>query len=214
VRIFNYSSIAVDRPLWHWLAERLSVNGQLRDAELIDKRELTVVVDRGRPRSQGNPDGLSTLGRISIYPCRDCNSGFVLVTFLHELFHAWLYQERESSYFAEWSENLCTAGAICLFCLLDGRINNAQPKCKRFLAPPASEWNRRRAALEEVVRSLRSCPARDLKKFFRPASGNVVMPSEALALLRTERMAGKRVACRARADSRVTKRASDLSLLR
>jgi hypothetical protein len=41
---------------------------------------------------------------------------------------------------------------------------------------------------------VRSCPARDLKKFFRPASGNVVMPSEALALLRTERMAGKRVA--------------------
>ena len=121
MKIFNRSSLAIDRPAWHSIAKQLSLDGSLESAWFVDRKELTVVVQAERPRDQPIY-GESTVARIDIFPCRACSSGTLYLTFLHELAHVWLqeFHEDHNLTFPQ-EEDLCESFAQEVFASAGGK---------------------------------------------------------------------------------------------
>jgi hypothetical protein len=137
--IFNFADQTCDRALWHAVAEQLGLRGTLRDAHLVGRTVLTVVIHSSRRRPSQAPDGIHTLGHTDIFPCSDCNSGFLTATYLHLVFQAWLYQHQQESYLEDWTEGFCDRAAMAVLRLLGGGVMRG-PKCRRFRSPAPSAW--------------------------------------------------------------------------
>jgi hypothetical protein len=138
VRIINRRRMAFNRPLWHEFAAALGLQGKLRDAELLDRKFLTVVIHESQPFTETtNRLGEHALGRIDIFPCPYCTAGFLLCTYLHELLHAWVYEHQEWAYFKPWSEDFCKAGSVALYRACGGTIP-ADRRCTRYKISPRS----------------------------------------------------------------------------
>jgi hypothetical protein len=150
VRIFNYSRIDCDRALWHSLARDLGLDGVLRDADLVDRKDLTVVIHRDRRRRDAGAFdyGSSTLGRIDVFPCRACAPGALLLTFLHELAHCWLHEVHEEDFFQRWAERLSERFALRAYAALGGR---ASDECHlQTISPP----RRGRMSARELIEGM------------------------------------------------------------
>lgn len=133
MKIFNRSDMPVDERLWRRIADLLEVESSHDDGE-VSARQLTVVVDRQKPR-HGDPNSLfgrQSRKKIMIYPCRACTEGTVLLTFLHEIMHEWLARHRPKLYDEEWTEEFCESVARTVFRQLGGKIL-PRKSCQRFL---------------------------------------------------------------------------------
>ena len=135
MKIFNRSKIKCNKILWHTVAGALGLNGTLRDADLLDRKELTVVIQKEEQRK--NKDelfyGNYTLGRIDIFPCHQCAPGTIFITFLHELGHAWLHEYHEQCYFENWTEEFCERFSKTVFKSIGGSILGIE--CNKFQLP-------------------------------------------------------------------------------
>ena len=165
VLIFNFADQTCDRGLWHAVAEELGLSGNLRDAHLVGRSVLTVVIRSPRTRSLDTPDGTHTLGRIDIFPCSECNSGFLTATYLHLLFQAWLNEYHEDSYHETWTEGFCDRAAIATLRLLGGRVMRRGTKCRRFRAPAPSVWPDRFPRVRSLIGQLRALRAESLESW-------------------------------------------------
>jgi len=140
MKIFNYSHIECDKLLWHTVAKGIGLDGIIRDAELVDRKELTVVIHEAQTRSDEDRFlyGKSTLGRIDLYPCISCTAGAVALTFLHELAHVWIHEFHEEDIFDDWNEAFCDEFAFQLFEEV-GRKPDAK-ECHLIALQPQGEY--------------------------------------------------------------------------
>ena len=136
----------------------------LRDAHLVDRSRLVVVIHRAVLRSEDEPDAECTLGRIDIYPCRCCKPGFLLMQFLHEILHVWLYDNHEKLCFAPWTEHFCERVAVMIFKILGGRIRGTL-KCTKYRSAARSLWEKRTDACKDLLDRLRDCRGSQLRGF-------------------------------------------------
>ena len=122
MQIFNRSGIYCDKPLWHEVAKKIGLGGTIKDAELVDRKMLIVVIHEAKPRvgEESFLYGESTLARIDLYPCRLCTFGTLTITFLHELAHVWMGHFHEDLSFEEWNEAFCEEFARRAFETLGG----------------------------------------------------------------------------------------------
>lgn len=154
MRIFNYSGKDVNRHLWHFLARELRIDGTIRDASLLDRRELTVVV---KPRAlvlDSHYYGSYYPGRIDILTCPDCTPGTILHTFLHEALHAYLY-ELGDDYYAAVDETVIDHWATTIFKSCGGMLIGASG-CSRFLLADLVAWKWKKKALLQCVQQCKA----------------------------------------------------------
>lgn len=106
MRFRNLSGLAIPKDLWRALAVSMRIGGPLPGALKDDIgiygtcKSLRVTV---RPTRQVQPgkstvSGSHTYGHISIAPCCVCTIGALTHVYLHELFHAWLFQHARRLY--------------------------------------------------------------------------------------------------------------------
>src|SRR5437867_4837020 len=106
MRFNNLSAFRVPTGLWRCLATAMSLDGvlpgTLTDERLVygDYRTLRVTIRPQRRVHAGVMviSGRHTYGHISISPCTRCTLGSLTHVYLHELFHAWLFQYHRRSY--------------------------------------------------------------------------------------------------------------------
>lgn len=122
MKIFNYSDTPCPKPLWHAIARALGVDGSIREADLVDRKMLTVVVAKASSRDGivGSLSGTSRLGRVDIFACASCTAGGITLTFLHEIAHVWLLQFHEDRSSSDWEEQFAEGFAQRAFQLLGG----------------------------------------------------------------------------------------------
>jgi hypothetical protein len=188
VRIFNYSNVRIDRELWHWLAGQLGLDGIIRDADLLDRKELSVVV-KTRPSWERDADAMHGFCRIDVWPCRKCNSGFVLMGFLHELFHEWLYVRHEV-WTSTWDERFCALAAFHVFYSLGGRVYPTGLACTTYRIRTQRRDKEGRKAVAGLLASLDRCKEEELLPFFKRLPKSQRIPREWLK--KVPRVKGKR----------------------
>lgn len=107
MRITNLARLALPKPLWISLAASLQIDKTLPQAvhDLYGLyqtgKSLRVIINPRRNRGALGKSvtlGHYTCGRISLFPCPRCTTGFLTTIYLHELFHAWLHQYHENLY--------------------------------------------------------------------------------------------------------------------
>ncbi len=135
MRIYNRTSIEIDRPLWRLVARAIGLSGALpaasRDFELFDRAYLRVFV---RPVSGAVPTaGSYTCGDIEVYCCGSCSSGRVLWTYTHELIHAWIDSYAPTLYFED-CESLADDFADHVLVSVGGSIDN-RDSCATYQMP-------------------------------------------------------------------------------
>lgn len=157
MKIFNFSTIRIDRMLWHRVSKDLGLGGMIKDAELVDRKMLAVVVhsEKQRPGDDRSIYGESTIGRIDVFPCRSCTYGAVTFTFLHELAHIWISQFHEDVDVDAWIETFCEEFARRALSALGGQLLSGE--CHIIdLENPVSESHEMRRLIEECFESFES----------------------------------------------------------
>ena len=139
----------------------------LRDAGLVDRQQLTVVIHDACDSDEDVPDGTHTLARIDVSPCAGCNPGFLFATYLHELFHAWLYEYHEPLYFAEWPESFCDRCAVAVLRSLGGKVRRGA-KCARFVAPGRNVWRSRLGKAAKLLDGIQCFQEAEMEDFALP----------------------------------------------
>ncbi len=99
MRYRDHSGLQIHRSLWTALAHPLGLDGRLPgalndDLEMYSGNSLRVSVRPTLDRDTDHPSGTYTYGHISLFPCPKCTRAFLTCVYLHELFHAWLHQNR------------------------------------------------------------------------------------------------------------------------
>lgn len=133
MRIFNQSKLPIDKSFWANVSDLLGIE-EIRGNQKTGKRnELTVIVDiqKRRDGEKNSLYGRHTKSKILIFPCRDCTRGTVLVTFLHEIMHEWIFWHRPELYDQDWTEDFCEGMARTIFQRVGGKISS-ENTCRRF----------------------------------------------------------------------------------
>jgi hypothetical protein len=141
MKIFNYSTLDCDRALWHAVARQLDLEGAIKDADLVDRKILTVVIHRQKRRVGDDRYlyGESGVSRIDIFPCRMCNAGTTFLTFLHEMAHLWLRVFHEDDSFEDWNETFCEEFARRMLRRLGGRGTLSKCHLVEFKHDPSKQ---------------------------------------------------------------------------
>jgi len=136
VKIRNCSNLTVDEELWLSIVVHLGLSGELKDKDIFEQDELLVDIHKEKERSGEDRYyyGEYTCGKIDIFPCKNCTSGTVFITFLHELMHHWLWEFHEDYYFKNWVEEFCDSVADDIFISVGGILSEVN-NCERFTCP-------------------------------------------------------------------------------
>jgi len=138
MRIINLARLAVPRPLWTRLAASLELHNTLpqavHDLYGLYQTSKSLRVTINPRRNRGTHGKLVTLGhytcgRISLFPCPRCSTGFLTTIYLHELFHAWLHQYHENLYERYQSCALAEEFSIIAFRSLGGITPSNKKQC-------------------------------------------------------------------------------------
>ena len=124
----NLSSITVPKELWRRIAQALNLDKDLPKAEedgvlLYVHKRLRVIINKSIDRGSEKQEvilGSYSCGRISLFPCPRCTNGFLTLTYLHEICHAWLSQFHEDLYDECDTCNFCEAFALYSYQILGG----------------------------------------------------------------------------------------------
>lgn len=126
----NLSSVNVPKYLWRNIAKEMNVDKELPQAVedgilLYSTKTLKVtinkLIERGGSGEQEVVLGSNTCGSISIYPCPRCTIGFLTITYLHEICHAWLLEYHEDIYDIYDTCEFCEAFAQKSYKILGGK---------------------------------------------------------------------------------------------
>jgi len=168
MKVYNYSSINCNRHLWHSIANALKLKGKIKDADTFEVSELIVVIKQEASRN-GEANSLYgnySCGRINIYPCGNCTSGTIFVTFLHELAHAWIYEYHEDHYFADWTEDFSFQFEAAVYNLVGGQ-RSEQSGCESYFLPETTNEVNTNANFQELFNKLSKMQSEDLKVAFK-----------------------------------------------
>ncbi len=106
MRLRNMSGLVIPKDVWMALARAMRVDGILPGAKADNhgtyenSKTLRVTVRPRRRVARGivTTTGSHTFGRITLAPCRHCTFRSFTQVFIHELFHAWIFQYHERLY--------------------------------------------------------------------------------------------------------------------
>jgi len=141
MRIRNYSHRVILAILWKTLAKGVGLGNVLPLAVADEygiykeRRSLQLIVHRRRPAEHGDIEetvGSYSLGRIHLFPCQRCSTGFLTFVFLHELCHAWIHQFHERIYEDSETCGFCDKFADRAFRILGGSVS-PHASCGEFV---------------------------------------------------------------------------------
>jgi len=170
MKIFNYSKSHCDRGLWHDIADRLGLGGEIRDADLAGRRELSVVVRRPRPRcgEQRTEYGCCTPPRIDISPCRNCTSGTIFHTFLGCAAAMWMHQHHWDLYFTTWLWDFGERFADSAFTILGGKTLERHD-CERWRWHDGNVVADRLDQVHRIIGRMNKIPEAKVRSFRFPS---------------------------------------------
>ncbi len=123
----------IEESFWREVTEVLGIEAHRSHRWKGKAAQLNVIVDvqKSRDGEHNALFGMHKPSKILIFPCRDCTGATVLITFLHEIMHEWIFCYRPKLYSQDWTEELCEGAARHMFNLLGGQIS-AEKNCSKF----------------------------------------------------------------------------------